>query len=63
MHSDLIPDFGKCPNQKTHEIRKYVYLRVFWLCKMLQFMRKSVPRLLKIEGGLSQFGQCPYLDR
>ena len=26
----LIPDLGKCPNQKTHEIRKYAYLRVFW---------------------------------
>ena len=28
--SDLIPDLGKCPNQKTHEIRKYTYLHVFW---------------------------------
>ena len=29
--SDLILDLGKCPNQKTHEIRKYLYLCVFWL--------------------------------
>ena len=28
--SDLIPDLGKCPNHKTHEIPKYIYLRVFW---------------------------------
>ena len=25
----MIPDLGKCPNQKRHEIRKYAYLRVF----------------------------------
>ena len=26
----MISDLGKCPNQKTHEICKYAYLRVFW---------------------------------
>ena len=30
---------------------------------MFRFTRKSAPRLPKIEGGFSQFGQCPYLDR
>ena len=28
--SDLIPEIGKCPNQKTDEIRKFAYMRVFW---------------------------------
>ena len=31
LFSDLFPDLGKCPNQKTHEIRKYAYLCVFSL--------------------------------
>ena len=46
MFSDLISDLGKWPNQKTHEIRKYTYLHVFWFGHFPRSGIKSESRFL-----------------
>ena len=41
-------------------LKFYAVLSLFAKCRDLHV--KSAPQLPKIEGGFSQFGQCPYLD-